>query len=126
MYAKRDCGEDAFFAVTSNGGVSFVGVADGVGGWGVDVSTQFAWELMNRCEAMAVADPARTAKDVLAGAYQQLLVDKPVEAGSSTVCIGRFDGKTGTLETCNLGDSGYVILRRGQRKFQSEEQEVYL
>ncbi|ORZ38074.1 phosphatase 2C-like domain-containing protein [Catenaria anguillulae PL171] len=108
-----DCGEDAFFALT-RGPLAVFGVADGVGGWadlGVDPSL-FAWELMRNCRAAAhggEADPLR----VLTRAYQQLLDERRVTAGSATAAVLSFDMRTGVLKTANLGDSGYLIVRTG-------------
>ncbi|KAI9222640.1 hypothetical protein BC828DRAFT_377911 [Blastocladiella britannica] len=131
-----DCGEDAFFLVHRNDQAVF-GVADGVGGWadlGVDPAL-FAWELMRNCRRAAadalVPPPPISLSDrpsvddaappmpptipdprvILDEAYQRLLREGKVTAGSATAAVLAFDMRTGRLRTANLGDSGYLIVR---------------
>ena len=102
-----DCGEDSFFVDQNNG--SF-GVADGVGSWstkGVDPG-EIARKLMlnSRDEiAKGQVDP----REALNSAYTTIVEKKQVAAGSATACVLNItDGK---LNTANLGDSGFIILR---------------
>jgi len=128
-WCKADCGEDAFFSLLVNN-LYCLGVADGVGGWsdvGVDPS-QFAWELMNQCrshcEALGMVGKINPLS-VLSQAYHALLRSKKVRAGSSTACITVIDTDTGILQSVNLGDSGYVILRQGKVAYRSAETTHY-
>ena len=43
--------------------------------------------------------------------------------GSTTVCLLQLDD-TGALHACNLGDSGFRVVRKGQMVFASSVQEV--
>ena len=45
--------------------------------------------------------------------------------GSSTACILAFDQRDGTLESCNLGDSGFLVIRDGKVVARSQEQQHY-
>lgn len=90
-----------------------MGVADGVGGWqnvGVDPSL-FAWALMNNAQEAASSGKASHPLDVLALAYERVVKDKTVLAGSSTACIVSVEKRTGRLICANLGDSGFRLFR---------------
>ena len=45
--------------------------------------------------------------------------------GSSTACIVQIDLETGALDSANLGDSGFVVIRDGQVVMRSEFQEHF-
>ncbi|PWN48732.1 hypothetical protein IE53DRAFT_389062 [Violaceomyces palustris] len=56
-------------------------------------------------------------KELLSHAYRKVLEEeKEVIAGSATACIITLDSSKGKLRSANLGDSGFVILRRGSGK----------
>lgn len=121
-----NCGEDSFF-ITPN----VVGVADGVGGWnenGVDPG-KISRSLMRNAALFvrqhSVKGEKVTAQQVLAHGYHQALLDDEVEAGSTTACIVKLkqapDGKP-MLEYSNLGDSGFVLIRKGEIIFRSKYQ----
>ncbi|KAG6335364.1 hypothetical protein ID866_3727 [Astraeus odoratus] len=118
----------------SGSGIAF-GVADGVGGWvdsGVDPSL-FAQSLMyyaHRCchESWAgepEIDPTQdqdgqqaqvegwelTPYRCLDLAYNSVLRDRLVRAGSSTACLISLNATSGVLRAANLGDSGFLIIR---------------
>ncbi|KAL1918436.1 uncharacterized protein VTP21DRAFT_3096 [Calcarisporiella thermophila] len=126
---KVDAGEDAFFHVATAKGLA-MGVADGVGGWievGVDPAL-FSWTLMDHAARIAKALPVPRAEDteeemdaqrILTEAFEQLVNEGSVKAGSSTACILDLCKRTGRLTSANLGDSGFLIIRDGQVFYQA-------
>lgn len=46
-------------------------------------------------------------------------------AGSSTACILILNRETSTVYTANIGDSGFMVVRRGEIVHRSEEQQHY-
>ncbi|GAA5859103.1 hypothetical protein JCM1840_003753 [Sporobolomyces johnsonii] len=99
-----------------------MGVADGVGGWedsGVDPShfaqalMWFARERVRTGRALtATGEPSgRGLKELLEGAFEDVLAEKGIVAGSSTACLVALDAETGKLHAANLGDSSFLILR---------------
>lgn len=74
------------------------------------------WWMMGSAEAPP--DEALPPGAILKAAFWRLLrsyfrgVEKPF--GSSTACIVSLERATGTLSTCNLGDSGYLVIRVGE------------
>lgn len=109
-------GEDAFF-ITKDG-KSF-GVADGVGGWalsGVD-SGEYSRLLMDLAQFFAESKKLDVhPKQVLWAAYQQTTC-----RGSSTACLLKL--KNDILHACNVGDSGFVVVRENDVIFQSPHQQ---
>ena len=123
------CGEDSFFITPEA-----VGVADGVGGWnenGVDPG-KISRSLMRNAAAFVRKQKANnnsaSTQQMLTYGYNQAVLDDEVEAGSTTACIVRLkhssDGKP-VLEYSNLGDSGFVVIRRGEIIFRSQFQVGY-
>ncbi|KAG7255773.1 hypothetical protein CRUP_004551 [Coryphaenoides rupestris] len=110
-------GDDACF-IARNKGADVLGVADGVGGWrdyGVDPS-QFSATLMRTCERL-VRDGRFTPSHpvgILTSGYYELLQNKIPLLGSSTACIVVLDRRSHRLHTCNLGDSGFLVVRGGE------------
>ena len=45
--------------------------------------------------------------------------------GSSTACIVVLNKDTCTVQTANIGDSGFVVVRAGKVVHKSEEQQHY-
>ncbi|KAM0792602.1 hypothetical protein ACM66B_005263 [Microbotryomycetes sp. NB124-2] len=86
-------------------------VADGVGGWtesGVDPS-HFSQALMfyaHNAVERGLLDP----RAILDHAYEDVLSEKAVVAGSSTACVLTISD-TGLLRAANLGDSTFLIIR---------------
>nr|XP_018667237.1 protein phosphatase PTC7 homolog [Ciona intestinalis] len=125
---KRLYGDDACF-VTYYKAADVLGVADGVGGWrayGIDPS-QFSKKLMDACEMMVKTGrfvPSQPA-DLLASGYNELLQDKVPLAGSSTACLVVLDRSKQTLHTANLGDSGFMVVRKGEVVHRSTEQQHF-
>ncbi|PIN14576.1 Serine/threonine protein phosphatase [Handroanthus impetiginosus] len=111
-------GEDAHFFSHE---AQVIGVADGVGGWaskGIDAG-EYARELMrNAAECVYNSrqhdvDPKR----VLLEAYKKT---RHAE-GSSTACIVSLAGDL--LRAANLGDSGFIVIRRGKIFYKTEAQQ---
>ncbi|KAK9768472.1 Protein phosphatase 2C 7 [Basidiobolus ranarum] len=147
---KVDAGEDALFeSLTATRAV--LGVADGVGGWaesGVDPAV-FSWTLMNNCSEIAELKQNASLHpgDILSQAYKKLLEEGKVDAGnhsilsripsngisnkalnisgSSTACLLGLSKATGNMESANLGDSSYLIIRDEQVLYRSKEQQHY-
>ena len=102
-------GEDAA-VVTDN----VIAVADGVGGWaesGVDPA-KYSRMLCTNIDSLVTAD-------INGAKYQddprQLLIDAAAETretGSCTCAIATVDRLEPIVHTCNLGDSGYLLLRK--------------
>lgn len=46
-------------------------------------------------------------------------------AGSSTACILILEHESNNLFTVNIGDSGFLVVRKGQVVHKSEEQQHY-
>lgn len=58
------------------------------------------------------------------------MVDKLLDifvslVGSSTACIIVLDKKSKTLYSANLGDSGFIVIRKGEVLHQSSNQQHY-
>ncbi|KAJ7067931.1 hypothetical protein C8F01DRAFT_1116238 [Mycena amicta] len=104
----KDCGEDFFFY---NSGVCF--------GRAVVDPSLFSQALMfhaHRYSRSAWAgEPEEgwelTPYECLDLAYGGVLREKFVEAGSSTACILSLNCQNGLLQSANLGDSGFSIIR---------------
>lgn len=107
--------------------VIYAGVADGVGSWreyGVD-PRDFSKSLMQECKNILLEAGAKGCPnvdkgdekfrrqiapcEVMAQAFERVKADNIV--GSSTACVGMFDGLRHQLHFSNLGDSGIIVLR---------------
>ena len=109
-------GEDASLLGIDKTNASVMAVADGVGGWtkrGIDPS-KFSFGLVSRMQALLQKLGHVTPLALLKESYARMIsdyekgVDKPF--GSSTACVVRLTSD-GLLQTCNLGDSGFMVLR---------------
>ena len=106
-------GEDAA-SITQN----VVAVADGVGGWaesGVDPA-KYSRSLCANIDSLVKKDLTRP---IEVSHYEsdprQLLVDAVAdtrETGSCTCVVALLEREEPRLHTCNLGDSGYLLLRK--------------
>lgn len=98
-------GEDGFFI---NDELNALGVADGVGSWyyrGVDPGI-YARELMRLTEATIQAgqrDPVKVLRQAYEGNKEQ---------GTATACVAILNN--GQLNSVNVGDSGFIVIREGQ------------
>uniref|UniRef100_A0A0E0CWJ1 Protein phosphatase n=1 Tax=Oryza meridionalis TaxID=40149 RepID=A0A0E0CWJ1_9ORYZ len=101
-------GEDAYFIACDG----WFGVADGVGQWsfeGINAGL-YARELMDGCKKAVMESqgaPEMRPEEVLAKA-----ADEARSPGSSTVLVAHFDGQV--LHACNIGDSGFLVIRNGE------------
>lgn len=126
---KGQIGDDAYI-ITTVESADILGVADGVGGWrdyGVDPS-DFSYSLMRSMERIAsVSNPwsFRNPVDLLSAAFRELLHSKRPITGSSTACILVLDHESSNLFTVNIGDSGFLVVRKGRVVHKSEEQQHY-
>jgi len=103
-------GEDAFLL-----GPHMIGVADGVGSWwegGIDPAA-FARGLMfasrNSCTKLKREEELDPAK-VLLDAWHKMQISRLI--GSSTACLVSLDPHKTELRAANIGDSGFLLLRR--------------
>lgn len=66
-------------------------------------------------DATSISDSSHPGSPIslLQYAYDKVLEEKLVEAGSATACIVTLDSTKGVLRSANLGDSGFLILRQG-------------
>lgn len=133
---RKGCiGDDAWF-IAKQTHADFLGVADGVGGWhefGIDPS-KFSFNLMKTCKRLVEQDTSanktitsKTPIELLEQSYQTLVEDKnnAYLIGSSTACILLFHHDTNFLHACNLGDSGFVVVRANRIIHRSQEQQHY-
>lgn len=110
-------GEDAFF-IADNG--LALGIADGVGSWSernIDPGL-YSRMLMEKSKQAVLEIPLSedVARQVLIQAHKQTNL-----MGSSTACVVLLDGSK--LRTANLGDSGFMVLRKERILFVSSPQQ---
>nr|XP_037283052.1 protein phosphatase PTC7 homolog isoform X1 [Rhipicephalus microplus] len=121
-------GDDACFAAKYKS-FDVLGVADGVGGWrtyGVDPSL-FSTALMRNCERVVHSGRFKpnSPASIIASSYYELLENKRHIIGSSTACVLVLNCVERILYSANLGDSGFLVVRRGQVVHRSQEQQHY-
>ncbi|KAJ8923115.1 hypothetical protein NQ315_001668 [Exocentrus adspersus] len=125
---KGQFGDDAWFTAKYKSS-DVLGVADGVGGWrayGIDPG-EFSLHLMKTCERLVKLgrfNPTNPS-ELLAKSYYELLHHKKAILGSSTACVVLLNKENNTLYTANIGDSGFMVVRRGRVIRRSEEQQHY-
>jgi hypothetical protein len=116
----ENCGEDAYF-VSANGRnaeskyISF-GIADGVGGW-IESGGQpsaFSKALCTGARHSFIEAVNPHPLNMMKEGYEHVLKGGDKNAGGSTAVFLVMDRFTGHLETANLGDSGYLIIRNGK------------
>jgi len=115
-------GEDAYY-ISENGRV--LAIADGVGGWAelnVDPSL-FSRGLMKAVgvEVENSSSPHNPPKDLLGKAYRQIL-GLNIE-GSCTACVLTISEDRQHVSAANLGDSGFIVIRKDKIIFRSKEQQ---
>lgn len=129
MDKRAKGGEDAYWVTDT-----MIAVADGVGGWaesGVDPA-RFSRELCRNIQSIFLAALARSdtssPHSVLNQPRELLLqaVGESREQGSSTAVVCMLDSQGSYLHTANLGDSGYMLLRKNgldvETLYKSKEQ----
>uniref|UniRef100_A0A671T4B4 Protein phosphatase n=1 Tax=Sinocyclocheilus anshuiensis TaxID=1608454 RepID=A0A671T4B4_9TELE len=65
------------------------------------------------------------ASNSMTSGYYELLQNKVPLLGSSTACIVVLDRRSHRIHTCNLGDSGFLVVRGGEVVHRSDEQQHY-
>ena len=123
-------GEDAYFAALSSDGLVFgMGVADGVYWWrtqGIDsgVLSRKLCELAKKGLQWGIKDALSLMQYAAARCEERGL------EGSSTFCILLLDTYEGRLTSANIGDSGYLVLANQTKaeavdpiKFRTPQQE---
>lgn len=110
-------GEDAYF-YTEDG--KFLGIADGVGGWSLSNidSGVYSRMLMRTAQAAALITPPSPVAPqiILEEAHARTNVK-----GTSTACILALEDNK--LHAANLGDSGFIVVRKQQVLFKSPSQQ---
>ncbi|XP_027071684.1 probable protein phosphatase 2C 80 [Coffea arabica] len=112
---EKPLGEDACFICEET---QTIGVADGVGSWGkkgIDAG-EYATELMNNA-SFSVLEQAEEEGSVcpLQVLHEAYWMTKA--KGSSTACIVTL--KEDFLHAVNIGDSGFLVIKKGKVVFQS-------
>lgn len=120
---RGNFGDDVGFAHETSQFSSF-GLADGVSGnskKGFDAKL-FPQALMNTCKRILgdLKQDTLSLYELLSKSH--ILVQSNKVYGSSTVCLMRIDKHNNLLDTLNLGDSGYMIIRNKQVLFKSVAQ----
>lgn len=115
-------GEDAHF-----NNQSILAVADGVGGWneaGVDPAL-YSRKLIDNVKTFFSQNKNHYSEFPKSLTIEAAL--KNHETGTSTLVIATIDPNTNELVTCNIGDSGFIILRKEndvyKKIFRSKEQQ---
>lgn len=124
-------GEDNYILAYTDIGI-VVGVLDGVGGWseqGFD-SSAISREIGNKITSIYLENPNLPPLEILQQAYDMVKSEGIVKVGSTTICFGIIDGKSGKLESINLGDSWFGVFRQDENEMfkcikQSTEQTYY-
>ncbi|GHJ87708.1 hypothetical protein NliqN6_4110 [Naganishia liquefaciens] len=120
-------GEDFFLVRQGGDARTILGLSDGVGGWaseGVDPSL-FSQALMWHASKQSDKNPSASVAKILSNAYEAVIKEDGVPCGSATACVSSFDSTSGTLESINLGDSGFSIIRDGKVFFEAPSQTHY-
>ena len=125
---KATNGEDSHFVSICG---RAVGVSDGVGGWaelGIDAgeySRELCFNMNKYVSASSREAGALTPQATLAAAYKET-----TSMGTATACVITIDGST--LNAANLGDSGFMLLRKDdsgtgewRMLYQTTEQQHY-
>ena len=120
--AKRDKGGEDAATITE----SFIALADGVGGWaesGVDPA-KYSRALCKNIQGLIMYDSEKFMCNPRQLCVEAAKLTK--DMGSSTCVIASIDKEAPVLYTSNLGDSGYMLLRKTEEGvtilFRSKEQ----
>jgi protein phosphatase PTC7 len=120
----ENCGHDAYYVSDTNDKYVSFGVADGFEGWAERNydPTVFSKALCAGARQAFIEALHPDPLNIMKKSYQNLAKGGDANVGSSTATFLVFDRSTGRLETANMGDSGYLILRNGSVIFRSEAQ----
>ncbi|CAF0826949.1 unnamed protein product [Adineta ricciae] len=118
-------GDDAGFTIRHKL-KNFFGISDGAGGnlmYGFDPRL-FSESLMRNCSTLADSGKYSTSepKRLLCHAFDRVQTENCY--GSATACVVGVDCETGQLHSVNIGDSGYVIVRKGRVVYRSRSQKM--
>jgi protein phosphatase PTC7 len=102
---------------------TYLGVADGVGGWAeggtdpAEVSQGIMFHADRILESsQSVQQREEGPTSLLSQAFQATLKDEQVRGGASTALIARLDPNTAALHWANLGDSSLIHIKAGAEK----------
>ena len=123
-HPAKERGEDAWF--TCNGDtLCAMGISDGVGEWakdGIDAGA-FSRALMKGAHALAAHTESTDVKELLTAGMSA--VESGEVQGSATAVVALLDRERHVMHTCNLGDSGYLIVRDKECIYHSPQQEHF-
>ena len=111
--------EDAYFIAASG---RAIGVCDGVGGWaslGVDPSA-YSTRLCKEMRAFVDAGGSPGARAVLQRGWS--VTQAAQVQGSTTACVLTIDDEH-HVNTVNVGDSGFLVVRDGELVYASDPQQ---
>lgn len=103
------CGEDSFIIKKCNQN-NFFGVFDGVSSlkyYDIDPS-EFPFHLVSNLNKILNDNVVDIKQELIQ--IEKQLTDENIK-GSCTVCLSKFNENNGKLETFNLGDSGFIVIR---------------
>ncbi|PLW28249.1 hypothetical protein PCANC_02545 [Puccinia coronata f. sp. avenae] len=115
-------GHDWWFINHSNrhpANSTYLGVADGVGGWAEDgndpaeVSQGIMFHADQLLKNQSIQQQNESPASLLSRAFQKTLKDDQVGGGASTALIAQLDPTTATLHWANLGDSSMIHIKSG-------------
>ena len=121
-YDPKKCGEDSFFNYKIGEKSLAIGIADGVGSWKdnkIDPAI-FSRTLMENCHQIYnncyYNNQIIDISQIVSQSFDKLLENNPPIYGSSTVCLLNFEYSENNVvaKTLQLGDSGYIIIRRNK------------
>jgi protein phosphatase PTC7 len=126
----ENCGEDAYYLSNHERtrlGTNYIsfGVADGVGSWkrhGCNPSVFSKALCAGARRAFVQANDPPPPLALMKQSYKDVSKGGDKNAGAATAAFLVLNPLTGHLESANLGDSGYLIIRNGEVMFQSAAQ----
>ncbi|POW00518.1 hypothetical protein PSTT_13073 [Puccinia striiformis] len=98
---------------------TYLGVADGVGGWaegGIDPAEVSQGIMFHAHQTLLEDRSELSPQSLLAKAFQKTLDDAQVRGGASTALIARLDPTNAGLHWANLGDSSMMHIKAGAEK----------
>ncbi|XP_034123396.1 uncharacterized protein LOC117580805 isoform X1 [Drosophila guanche] len=115
-YQMGQCGEDAWFAASTNRGDT-LGVADGVGGGRICKLSpgEFSDSLMRSCERLALnpCHEPRRLDLLLHRAHREVQEERHPVLASCHTCLLSLDRRTGIVSATNIGSCGFLVVRSG-------------
>ena len=130
---NETCGEDDFVISALQEDLSIqkpslFGVDNGVGGWrnqGIDPKL-FTNALINSIKSEFVTSFKEPLKTIVSKAYENVkVVHKQIRYGSCTLALLSYNPSSNSLNSYNLGDSGFMLIRDGKVVWKSTEQQHF-